>query len=170
MKIKQIVLTFVLMLMGFTGLIAASPATQNTPYTNSEFSATFNGPVTLDPRTQEKSTEIIYQSEVDNVYQAVVVRHVNYDLEVSPANADFYADNDSMPAGDVPSDRSSGVYQGHYYTYLGHTFVIDGTTYTKRVRNIVVNAREVIFIEQITPQNLNDQQAWADFETSLNIK
>lgn len=168
MKLKAIVMTLVLSLLAVVGVASAS--LQTTAYSNSEFSAKFNGSVTLDPHTQEKSTEIIYESNLGQVFQGVVVRHVSYDLAVTQANADFYADNDSMPAGDVSSNRSSGTYQGHYYTYLYHTYTDGGVEYTKRVRNIVVNSREVIFIWQIAPTEMNDRDEWIEFENSLDIK
>jgi hypothetical protein len=170
MKIKGMFLLSIFSLLAFVGIASARPTNLSTPYSNSEFSARFNGSVTLNPKTQDKSTEVIYESNDGQVYQGVVVRHVSYDLAVTPANADWYADNDSMPTGDVTSNRSSGTYQGRFYTYLYHTYTFEGVEYTKRVRNIVVNAREVIFIWQIGPTDLNDRDQWVAFEDTLNIQ
>jgi hypothetical protein len=176
MKIKAIVLAIVLSLSA--GLAMAqynyptnpTPAgLQNTPYSNSQFLAAYNGTVSTRAVRENTSTETIYESFDHSVFQAVVVRFVDHDIAVDQTSSDFYADNDSVTT--PITNRSTGSWGGHPYTYAYRVYTDDaGNSMSKRQRSIIVSSREVIFIEQITPASYNDQNEWLDFEYSLRIK
>jgi hypothetical protein len=144
---------------------------QTTPYSTSTFSATFNGPVkVLDSYRSEdnQSSNTVYSSVNENAAQIIIVRFIDHDIAVNQESADFYADDDRV--GGTITNRSTGSWEGHIYTYTMHHYVKDGYALTQRCRYIIVNSREVIFIEQISSEDYNDQNEWLDFEYSLRIK
>ena len=175
MKIKAIVLAFVLSLLALGGIAWANTGLQTTSYSTNNFSAQFNGPVTAGPvqRSQDnQSSNYVYTSFDTNVGQGVIVRFVDHDIPVDQTSSDFYA-NDDTSDGTI-TNQSTGMYQGHPYTYTGRAYTDSGTEMFKRTRFIIVNSREVIFIIQIEPKQngnyLTNQPQWFDFEDSLNIK
>ena len=181
MRIKAIFFTLVLSLLAIVGIATASPNFQTTPYSTNNFSATFNGPVTADPMqrsTDGQSSNYAYYSfnETTGVGQIVIVRFVDHDISVDYTSSDFYANDDTT--GGVITNRSTTTYQGHPLTYTRHGYTEDGVQLSKRTRFIIVNSREVIFLEQIAPfvdydqfPTLDgDKPQWVEFEDSLNIK
>jgi len=141
-----------------------------TTYTTSQFSAAFNGSVRVDTFSNPTNTNVRYQSTTpDGVTQAITVRTVDHDIAVSTASSDFYMSTD--PTGGTVRGISRGTYQGHPYTYAFHDKVNEAgvVEYSVRVRYIIVSSREVIFIEQVAPETLDDQQEWFRFEASLGI-
>jgi hypothetical protein len=102
------------------------------------------------------------------VSQSVFVRIVDHDIAVNHESSNFYANNDST--GGTMSDVKQDYYQGHPFTYSCHTYDVGGVSWTKRTRYIIVNARTVIFIWQISLAAYNDTPEWTAFENSLVIK
>jgi hypothetical protein len=149
-------------------LSVTSFAQQSTPYSTPNFSATFNNTVTTDNSSQTSSVSYIYKSVTQSVGQMVTVRIVDHDIAVSHESSNFYANDDRT--GGTMSDVKQDYYQGHPFTYSCHTYDFKGTSLTKRARVIIVNARTVIFIEQISAAAYNDTAEWTAFEDSLVIK
>lgn len=179
MKLKAMVMLFVFSILALAGMAGAGTF-QNIPYSTSNFSVMFNGSVQLMNNAvrsaNNQSTNYTYGSQVGDVAQLVTVRFIDYDIPVTQESADFYA-NDDAKGNDV-TNRSTGVYQGHLFTYTRTRVVEDGVATAKRTRFIIVSPREVIFISQITPFvdltnsaiGTADQPQWIEFEDSLNIK
>jgi hypothetical protein len=144
-----------------------------TPYATTNFSATFDGPVTamLPTRNGENtSTDYKYVSQNGKVAEAVTVRFIDHDIAVDYTSSDFYA-NDDRTGGTVDTANTShDSWNGAPFTYTYRTFTLDGVILTKRTRYIIVNAREAIFIQQITAVGYEDRPEWLDFEYSLRIK
>ena len=175
MKIKAVVLALAFSLLGFVGVVMAG-SFQTTPYSTNNFSATFNAPVTAEPVSRSadnQSSNYTYWSATDTVGQSVMVRFVDHDIAVDFTSSDFYANDDST--GGTITNRSTDYYQGHPFTYTRRDFVQNGVELSKRVRDIIVSSREVIFLEQVAPYvsgpaGTGDQPQWFEFEDSLNIK
>jgi|ERR1700733_3847729 len=178
MKIRLIVSTLVLSLLAVVGIAMASTGLQTTPYSTGNFSAVFNGPVTADPvsrSTDNESSNYDYYSFSAGVGQIVVVRQIDHDIPVDQSSADFYVNDDAT--GGTVTNRSNFTYQGHVGAYTRRIYMSDGVQLSKRTRYIVVNSREVIFLEEITaigspsdPGDMAEQKQWFDFEDSLDIK
>jgi len=143
----------------------------NTPFAATNFSATFNGPVTALPMArQNTSTEYAFFSQNASVAEKVTVRFIDHDIDVNYTSSDFYA-NDDITGGTVDvANTVHGSWNGAPYTYTYRTFTLDGFTLTKRSRYIIVNAREVIFLQQVSRVGYEDRPEWLDFEYSLRIK
>ena len=143
-----------------------------TPFSNAQFSATFNGTVTAKPaaRNSDTSTDYTYVSQNDKVAELVTVRIIDHDIAVNYESSDFYA-NDDRTGGTVDADNiTHGSWNGAPYTYTYRTFTYGSYELTKRTRYIIVNSREVIFLQQVTVKGYEDQPEWFDFEYSLRIK
>jgi hypothetical protein len=143
-------------------------AQQSTPYSTPNFSATFNNAVTTDTSSQTNSVSYSYKSVTESVAQTVTVRIVDHDIAVSHESSNFYANDDRT--GGTMSDVKQDYSQGHPFTYSCHTYDFSGVRLTKRTRFIIVNARTVIFISQISAAAYNDTAEWTAFENSLIIK
>ena len=150
----------------------------NTPFSTAQFSATFNGPVEAQAASrsaQNTSTDHSYISTGNDfkdtsVGQKITVRFVDHDIAVDYTSSDFYANDDSTGGTVDTANTSNGVWEGHPYTYTYRTFTLNGVQLTKRSRYIIVNAREVIFVQQISLVGYEDRDQWLDFEYSLRIK
>jgi hypothetical protein len=149
-------------------LLSVTALAQSTPYSTPNFSATFTGPVATSTDTNPTNTTYNYKSSTQNVSQSVFVRIVDHDIAVNHESSNFYANNDST--GGTMSDVKQDYYQGHPFTYSCHTYDVGGVSWTKRTRYIIVNARTVIFIWQISLAAYNDTPEWTAFENSLVIK
>jgi hypothetical protein len=153
-------------------MLSSMLATAQTSFSNNYFSAQFSGgPVTStttlnDART---STNYDFTSVNSNVAQTVDVRLIDHDIAVDLSSSNFYADLDN--ARGVVMSRSTGVYQGHPFTY---TFTkvtrADQSTYSVRTRYIIVSPRVTIWVIQSSSMQYEDQAIWEAFEDSLNIK
>lgn len=144
---------------------------QTTPYSTPNFSAIFNGTVKVSgvERSEDnQSSNTVYSSLNNYSLQTIIVRFIDHDIAVNQASADFYADDDRV--GGTITNRSTGTWEGHIYTYTMHHYVKDGYSLTQRCRYIIVNSREVIFLEQISSEDYADHDEWLDFEYSLRIK
>jgi hypothetical protein len=166
------------LLLSIAGLAQDYPVGPNTgkattPYSTTQFSATFDGPVTalLPTRNDENtSTDYKYVSKNDKVAEAITVRFIDHDIAVDYTSSDFYA-NDDRTGGTVDTDNTShNEWNGAPFTYTYRTFTLNGAVLTKRSRYIIVNSREVIFIQQVTVNGYEDRPEWLDFEYSLRIK
>ena len=156
---------------GYTYPVNPNPSgKQTTPFSNAQFSATFNGPVSTDTfrSKSDTSSNTVYGSTNHNVDQVVIVRFVDHDIAVDHTSSDFYADDDRT--GGTVANRSSDVWEDHPFTYTARDFTLDGVDYTERTRFIIVNSREVIFISQTRLRDYDDKNEWLDFEYSLRIK
>lgn len=146
--------------------------TQTTPFSNNYFSLTFNGPVTTDApdrNAANTSTTYSYSSFSNGVYQAAHLRIIDHDIAVDYTSSDFYADDDRT--GGTIENRSKDSWCGHPFTYTGRKVVNEkGETYFVRTRYIIVSARAVLFLVQVSSYSAADQPEWMDFEYSLRIK
>jgi hypothetical protein len=177
MKIKALFLALAFSVLAIAGMAGAGTF-QNTPYSTNSFSATFNANVTADAPVasdDNQSTNYSFWSynPTQTVGQLVIVRIVNHDIPVDLTSSDFYADDDRT--GGTITNRSTGEYQGHPFTYTRRDYVDNGVELSKRTRFIIVNSREVIFIMQIAPftdgpVGSGDQPQWFEFEDSLSIR
>ena len=164
MKLKS------LMLIAATLLLSVVSMAQ-TSYNNSYFGVTFNGgavTTTINPNDAGTSMNHNYISENVDFRQIVDVRLIDHDINVDLSSSNFYADQDSK-RGTVVS-RSTGTYQGHPFTYTFLKYTENGVVYSRRTRYIIVEPREVVFIEQISLMSFDDQSLWENFESTLNIK
>ena len=185
MKIRAVIFAFVLSILAIAGMAFANTGLQTTPYSNSYFSATFNGPVTADAPTRNTngtSTDYTYYSiSTDGtVGQMVIVRTIDHDISVDLSSSEFYANDDRTP-GPI-TNRSTGDYQGHPLSYTRREETDITPSVSKRTRFIIVNSREVIFVIQIAPfvdytvpgnttaAGVGDQTQWFAFEDSLQIR
>lgn len=175
MKIKSIVLTLVLSLLAIAGIASANTGLQNTPYATQQFSAVFDGPVEVEAMQRSadgQSSNYSYFGHNGTVGQTITVRFVDHDIAVDFTSSDFYADDDKT--GGVVENRSTGMWQGHPFTYTRRHYTDQGVELSKRTCYIIVNKREVIFVVQIAPYQIGpegtpDQPQWYDFVYSLNI-
>lgn len=143
----------------------------NTPFSNTQFSATFNGAVIVKPasRNSNTATDYSFLSQNDNVAELITVRIVDHDIAVNYESSDFYA-NDDRTGGTVDTENTThGTWNGAPYTYTYRTFTENGIVLVKRTRYIIANSREVIFIQQLTYKGYEDRPEWLDFEYSLRI-
>jgi len=147
---------------------------QTTQFNSNQFSALFNGPVTvsgLEQNTAKTSQYRIYSSTGDNgVVQVVELRYitVNGNIPVDYTSSDFYANEFVGDGIEDVNNRSQNVWEGHPFTY---TFITSADKKTvTRSRFIIVNGKEALFIMQISPISANDRDQWLDFEYSLRIK
>jgi hypothetical protein len=151
------------------GLVLSVTAfAESTPYSTPNFSATFNGAVTTSTDTNPTNATYNYKSNTQNVFQAIFVRIVDHDIAVNHESSNFYANNDST--GGTMSSVTQDYYQGHPFTYSYHMYDSGGVSMTKRTRFIIVNARTVIFIWQISATAYDDTAEWAAFANSLTVK
>jgi len=144
---------------------------QTTSFSNSYFSAVFNGAVEAaagQRNSANTSTTYVYSSSNANVSQSVLVRIVDQNIAVDTTSSDFYANSDNT-GGEIRT-TSHDVWEGHPFTYTFRVFTSGGVEYSRRTRIIVVNSREVIFISQTVLNTYDDQNEWLDFEYSLRIK
>ncbi len=149
-------------------LLSVTALAENTPYSTPNFSATFNGKVTTDTVSKVTSMNYTYESSTQNVAQTIVVRIVDHDIDVNHESSNFYANDDRT--GGTMSNVKQDYYQGHPFTYSYHVYDSGGVSMTKRTRFIIVNARTVIFIWQISATAYDDTAEWAAFANSLTIK
>lgn len=176
MRFKAALYSMFLALFLFAGIALAQTGLQTTPYATNYFSATFDGPVDVQGPVRSEdnqSTNYIYLSSSMTASQRIVVRFVDHDIAVDFTSSDFYANDDTV--GGVITNRSQDYYQGHPFTYTRHHYTYNGVEMSKRTRYIIVNSREVIFVEQFAPfvegpYGTGDQPQWFDFEGTLNIK
>ncbi len=182
MKIKSLVFAVIVLLLAtFAGAQQCGNTGPNagfatTPYSANYFSATFNGPVTFTEAGRSddnQSSNYTYLSKNANVVQLVTVRIVDHDIPPDQTSADFYANDDRTPGEDT-SYRKTGTWCSDHgdvpYTYTFHVYTRNGSELRKRTRNIIVNSRTVIFLEQIALNSYDDRNEWLDFEYSLRIK
>ena len=140
---------------------------QTTPYANNVFSATFNGAVTQATHAENTSTETMYASVADNIYQIVTVRYVDHDIAVDYTSSDFYVSNQT--GCDSKTALSKDSWGGHPFSYDMCVYTENGVAWSVRSRFIIVNSKEVIFIQQHSLNTVDDQNIWFDFEYSLRI-
>lgn len=146
---------------------------QTTPVSNQYFSVTFNGSIITDTSrsTDNQSSNYAYASMDHDVIQIVIVRFVDHDIAADYTSSDFYANDDTTGGpGAVIDTRSQDTWEGHPFTYTRRLYTDKGVQTSKRTRYIIVNSREVIFVEQIAPAAYADHDEWLDFEYSLRIK
>ena len=143
-----------------------------TPFDGAYFSATFNGTPSVKTyrSADNESSNTVYSSMTDTVAEIVTVRIIDHDIAVNYTSSDFYA-NDDRTGGTLDNDSTTrNVWCGLPYTYTFRNFELDGVKLVKRSRYIIVNSREVIFIQQIAVASYEDRPEWLDFEYSLRIK
>jgi hypothetical protein len=155
---------------------------QNTLFANAQFSATFNGQVSVSETRRNGAGTSSYQ-EYDSyespVGQDITVKFLDHDIAVDLSSSNFYANGDFNRITEINGatdvrliDRSTDVWEGHPFTYTNVIFTVAGKTYTLRSRFIIVNSREALFINQLSPSDLDtaNRNQWLDFEYSLRIK
>jgi hypothetical protein len=172
---KNVFMTIILAVMMSVAAVAQYPTSPNTgkantPYSVATFSATFNGAVAVRTQTNTTSSDVIYTSNNGTVAQLIAVRTVDHDIAVDYTSSDFYA-NDDRTGGTVDTANTAhNVWEGHPFTYTFRNFMYEDVNLSKRSRYIIVNSREVIFVEQVSAANYADRDEWLDFEYSLRIK
>jgi len=139
-------------------------------FTNNYFDATFVGTVTsaTSRNTANTSTNYDFTASDTNIFQDIDVRLVDHDIAMDYSSTDFYADIDAR-RGEVLA-RSTGVYQGHPFTYICVKYTDGGSVLTERDRYIMIGPREVYFITQRSLASYDDKAQWDAFESSLNIR
>jgi hypothetical protein len=140
-------------------------------FSNNYFDANFVGAVTSSNNRNDAntSTNYFYNASDANVYQTIDVRLVDHDIPVDYSSTNFYANEDAQ-RGEVLS-RSTGVYQGHPFTYLCIKYTTNkGYVLTERNRYIIIGPREVYFITQSSLASYDDNAEFLALENSLNIK
>lgn len=168
MKMKSVLLTATLF------VLSAFAVAQN--FTNNFFSTTFVGTVTASQARNDSGTSTQYYFDADNsnVMQNVDIRLVDHDIPFGFASTDFYADRDieQMTAkhpGVTVSNRGTGVYQGHQFTYLVFTYTENGSSWTMRDRYIFIGSREAYFVTQVSLASYDDSAEWGTFANQMNI-
>jgi hypothetical protein len=158
-------------------------------YTGTRFSANFNGPVTTKTYSNSTNSNIEYDSNDGNVYEAVAVRTVDHDIAVNFTNTEFYRDH---LTGAFSSDQQAsldtkvnadGYYQGHPYSFGAVTYFAGGIWWHRYERVFIVDSRTAIFILITIPINEDTDVTavnngttgtvntrWQQFENSLNIR
>jgi hypothetical protein len=171
------VLSLIFSLVVLTGMALAqypvgpNAGTQVTPFSNQYFSATFNANPTVGTGARSDTAmnyTVSSYTESPVVGQSITVRIVDHDIPVDYTSSDFYANNDSTGGEVITTSRN--VWEGHPFTYVARKFTVNGETFQKRERYIIVNSREAIFLTEIIPAGQDDQNEWLDFEYSLRIK
>jgi len=167
------------LILALAFVASAFAQTQTTPYSNNNFSATFNNEVTYSTYSNPTNINYVYTStSAQGVKQVVNVRIVDHDIPVDYSSSDFYMNHETSSLLDtfdgtlVADGIARNLYQGHPFTYAFFDKApgSNGTMWSERIRFIIVNSREVIFIYQIAPEEVNDQQEWFAFEETLSIK
>ncbi len=146
---------------------------QTTPFNSVQFSATFNGPVNISDLVQNtaKTSQFrLYESTNKGVTQTIQLRVITTGyIAVDYTSSDFYA-NEFVDGIEDTTNRSHNVWEGYPFTY---TYVTKGkgddATVT-RTRFIIINAREALFLSQVSLASIDNRDQWLDFEYSLRIK
>jgi hypothetical protein len=145
-------------------------------FTNNYFSTNFVGQVETSQARNDSNTSSQYYFDAhnDNVLQSVDIRLVDHDIPYGLDATNYYANDDfnrrqqSTP-GATAGNRSTGVYQGHPFTYQVITYTINGVVFTERNRYIYINAREVYFVVQTSLAAYDDSSEWGTFANAMNI-
>jgi hypothetical protein len=144
---------------------------QSTPYSTTVFSATFNGPVTVQAAERNNantSSQVGYNSDNGAVVQFVVVRTIDHAIAVNFSSSDFYVDD--QKGCESKKYITRGTWDNHPFTYDFCTFIVQGQRCTLRTRYIIVNPTTVILIQQASLEAYDDQSEWEFFEGTLNIR
>lgn len=160
------------MLLAASMLVLTAFAVAQT-FSNNYFDANFVGAVTSSTQRNDAntSTNYFYNASDANVYQTIDVRLVDHDIPVDYSSTNFYADADARRSGVEVMSRSTGVYQGHPFTYLCIKYTnASGQVLTERNRYIVVGPREAYFVTQTSLASYDDNAEFNTLENSLNIK
>ena len=168
MKLKSMFLAATLF------VLSAFAVAQN--FTNNYFSTTFVGTVETNQNRNDSntSTNYYYDSRNANVMQSVDIRFVDHDIPYGTASTDFYANDDfnrmatSYP-GATFSNRTTGVFQGHPFTYQVINYTYNGTALTVRNRYVYIGAREVYFVSQTSLASYDDSSEWGALANQMNI-
>jgi hypothetical protein len=149
---------------------------QTTQFNSNQFTALFNGEVTVSELKQndaKTSQYRSYTSSSNGVTQQVLLKFITAgDIAVDYTSSNFYANQFVPVVGGVEdmSNRSQGVWEGHPFTYAYVSGETDGVAWVTRTRYIIVNSREALFISQTSSGTTDDRNQWLDFEYSLRIK
>jgi len=158
-------------------------AVAQVPYTTPEFSASFNGPVSIMGPTHSASahaTDTMYTAEVDSVSESVIVRITEKDIPVSWKSSDYYAQSDFTDLGvpchtemdGTPTPTSTldhGFFQGHPDTYDCTDYTEGGVIMWQRVRYIIVGPRETVWVIMRSPREKSSRDEWSRFWHSVDI-
>ena len=158
-------------------------AVAQTLYTTPEFSASFNGPVSIMGPAHSASahaTDTMYTSEVDSVMESVIVRITEKDIPVSWKSSDYYAQSDFTGLGvpchterdGTPTPTSTldhGFYQGHPSTYDCTDYTEGGVIMWQRVQYIIVGPRETVWVIMRSPREKSSRDEWSRFWNSVDI-
>ena len=156
-------------------LPSAIAVAQSTPYSTDVFSATFNGPVSIEAASrnlQNTSTTTYFNSANNKVSEAVCLRTVDHDIDVNLASLDFYA-NGAASKGFVQDERQYRNFNGHIGVYVDlHKIEVDKSVIRRRSWYIIVNSRTVIiaFAEAPAAQDEGGLPDWTTLTNSLVIK
>ena len=168
MKLKSVLLAITLF------VLSALAVAQN--FTNNYFSATFVGTVTNSEKRNDTNTSTNYYFDArnTNVLQDVDIRLVDHNIPYGITSTDFYANNDfnlraKTNPGATVSDRGTGTYQGHPFTYQVIRYSEGGYNYTERNRYIYIGAREVYFVTQTSLASYDDNAEWVALVSQMNI-
>jgi hypothetical protein len=146
-------------------------------YTGTRFTATFNGPVSVDTYNNPTNSNTRYLSFSGSMTEGVVVRIVDHDIDVNNTSSQFY--RATAPSEYVlhPEKNSDGYYQGHPYSFGSFSHTQNGVSYYMYERFIIVDSRTVVFIwleipvSEDTDRNAdNVNLRWSNFEDSLIIR
>ena len=149
-------------------VLTLSLAAMAQPYSTNRFTAVFNGPVAVDTYSNPTNTNARYISSTNDVAQSVTVRIVDHDIAVDYTSSDYYVENQT--GCESKNFLSKGTWQGNPFSYDFCTYTNATGTWTTRTRFIIVNSREVIFIQQSSLASYDDMAEWSSFEATLEIR
>lgn len=148
----------------------AAPGTAAAGYhfSNTIFSATFNGPV--EESSDDNGTTQIYSSSRGGIEQSISVHQDDSDSAVDQTTSDLHADRYVKNAGTQVGEKVHGWYQGHPYTAVLVRISDNGQDLSHRVAYMILDSRTAIRLRQIAPWSVDDKADWDSFFNSLRIR
>ena len=159
-------------------LVLSIAAVAVTPFSNTQYSAEFNGAVSQSVETNPTNSTYDTYSSDGTFSEEVGYRIVDHDIAATTQSSDFYLNSTATQIGATVVTSSQDVYQGFPFTYGYFKYTNKtGVSMAMRERFIIKNAREVYFISLAYPASLdaNDgggatHDLWQTFENTLVIK
>ena len=159
-------------------LVLSVAAMAGTPFSNTQYSAEFNGAVSHSVDTNPTNTTYDTYSFDGIISEEVSYRVVDHDIAATTQSSDFYLNDNIQASNGTLIKSSQDVYQGLPFTYGYFTYTDkSGVLTVQRERFIIKNSREVFFISMVYPASLDatdggaaTHDLWQAFENTLVIK